>query len=102
MSLVKSSKVIKKALKERLIYLYPSNKGGYKGSYIIKDALDRGFKITSEQLSRYFSDKEQKNTLSESQIIWLCLRYGIDIELKISSPPFDEAKSIEKLKLIFG
>lgn len=103
MSLVKDSKVLKKHLLDRLKELYPSNVGfGFKNSVVVLDASERRFKIAPEQLSRYFSDKPQKNTLSESQIIWLAVRYGINIQLLITSPKFDEAESLKKLKLIFG
>lgn len=103
MSLVKDSKVLKKHIHDRLKELYPSNVGfGFKNSAVVLDASERRFKIAPEQLSRYFSDKPQKNTLSEAQIIWLAVRYGINIQLLVTSPKFDEAEAIKKLKLIFG
>lgn len=103
MSLVKDSKVLKKHLHERLKELYPSNVGfGFKNSAVVLDATERKFKIAPEQLSRYFSDKPQKNTLSENQVIWLAIRYGISIDLRIISPKFEEAEALKKLKLIFG
>lgn len=103
MSLVKESKVLKKHIHERLKELYPSNVGfGFKNSAVVLDASERRFKIAPEQLSRYFSDKPQKNTLSENQVIWLAIRYGIKFELLVDKPPFDEAEALKKLKLIFG
>jgi hypothetical protein len=114
MSLVKDSSNIKSKLLTRLKYLYPSNNGGYKGTLVIQDATERGFKITSEQLSRYFSGKPQKNTLSESQLIWLCLRYGLTIRLVVGDPiikdgklsydigDFNEAEALKLLNKIYG
>ena len=102
MSIVKESTTLKKALLDRLKELYPSNNGGYKGALVIQDALERKFKIAPEQLSRYFSEKAQKNTLSENQILWLSIRYGIDVRLKVEVTKFDEANALHKLKLIFG
>lgn len=103
MSLVKDSKVLKKHLHDRLKKLYPSNVGyGFKNSAVVLDATERKFKIAPEQLSRYFSDKPQKNTLSEAQIIWLAIRYGINFQLIITSPEFNEAEALKLLKKIFG
>lgn len=103
MSLVKDNKIIKKHLLNRLRELYPSNVGfGFKNSAVVQDASERNFKIAPEQLSRYFSDKPQKNTLSEVQVLWLTVRYGIDVNLVITAPKFDEAQALNKLKLIFG
>lgn len=103
MSIVKSSSKAKELLLLRLKELYPSNIGhGFKNSSVIKDAEERKFTIAPEQLSRFFSDKKQKSTLSENQIIWLCIRYGIDLRLQVTSLKFDEAEALKKLKLIFG
>jgi len=103
MSLVKDSKVLKEHLLKRLREQYPSNVGfQFKNSLVVQDAKERGFKIEAGQLSRYFSDKPQQNKLSEAQIIWLAIRYGIGFQLVITSPKFDEAEALKKLKLIFG
>lgn len=104
MSLVKDSKVLKKHIHDRLKELYPSNsESGFKNSSVIKDAKERGFKIDAGQISRYFNDKsDQQNKLSENQVLWIAIRYGIDIKLVINSPKFDEAEALKKLKLIFG
>jgi hypothetical protein len=102
MSLVKDSSVIKKALLIRLKELYPSNVGfGFRNASIINDAKERGFKIAPEQLSRYFSNSP-KNALSEVQIVWLCIRYGINLKLEVTSSKFEEVEALNKLKVIFG
>jgi len=115
MSVIKENKEIKEALLKRLKELYPSNIGfGFKNSMVVKDAEERGVKIAAEQISRYFSPKQQKNTLSEEQIIWLCFRYGITIRINIGEPvvrdgklyfevpKFDELKALQDLKRIYG
>lgn len=115
MSIIKDSPKLKEELLKRLKELYPSNIGfGFKNNLIIKDAKERGIKIAAEQLSRYFSDKPQKNTLSEEQIIWLSFRYGITIQLAIGVPvvkdngvvfevpKFDEAKALHILNILYG
>ena len=102
MSLVKDSVLVRNKLHDRLKELYPTNLGyGFKNAEVIKDATERSFKIAPEQLSRYFGDKP-KNGLSESQIIWLCIRYGITIKLQVDKPHFNELEALKKLKLIFG
>lgn len=96
--------MLKAHILNRLKELYPSNVGfGFKNSSVIKDAQERGFKIDAGQISRYFNDKpDQQNKLSENQVLWIAIRYGIDIKLSVSSNKFNEADSLKKLKLIFG
>jgi outer membrane lipoprotein-sorting protein len=116
MSVIKDSERLKEELLKRLKYLYPTNVGyGFKNSLVVKDAEERGVKIAAEQLSRYFSTKPQKNTLSENQITWLAFRYGIPLQLSIGVlvikedgrptfeiPPYDEAKALQMLKTLYG
>lgn len=114
MSIIKDSDTLKQALLTRLKDLYPTNLGyGFKNSAVVKDALERGVKIEAGQLSRYFG-KSKKNVLSEDQLIWLCFRFGIPIQLSIGVPlikegkivfeipRFDEAKALKMLKLLYG
>lgn len=114
MSIVKDSDRLKEELLKRLRELYPTNVGyGFKNSAVVKDASERGVKIEAGQLSRYFG-KGKKNVLSEEQLLWLSYRYGIFIQLSIGTPTirdnkiyfevekFNEAKSLQILKLIYG
>jgi hypothetical protein len=114
MSIVKDSERLKEELLKRLKELYPTNVGyGFKNSMVIKDAKERGVKIESGNLSRYFGTSK-KNGLSEEQLIWLAYRYGIMIQLSIGTPiikdgkisfevgKFNEAKSLQILKLLYG
>lgn len=114
MSIVKDSDRLKEELLKRLKELYPTNVGyGFKNSAVVKDASERGVKIEAGQLSRYFG-KGKKNVLSEEQLIWLSFRFGINIQLAIGVPAikdgkvhfevpaFNEAKSLQILKLIYG
>ncbi len=116
MSIVKDSSKIKEVLLERLKAIYPSDKGqGYVASKVIQDAKERGFVITPGCLSRYFSGKTHKSILSEEQIIYLCTRYGIPIQLivgkiyansdgliSVEVPKYDELKALKMLKLLFN
>lgn len=119
MSLIKDSSVLKEALLKRLKELYPTNVGyGFRNNVVVKDANERDFKIAAEQLSRYFSDKTTKNSLSEAQIQWLCVRYGIPVFLTVGVPvvmekdsklvienvipKFNEGNSLERLKKVYN
>lgn len=115
MSIVKDSSKIKQALLKRLQEVYPSDKGqGYIGAKIIQDASERNFKITAGCLSRYFANKTNKSILSEEQIIWLCVRYGLPIQLIVGKividnnkigieiPRYNESESLKLLKQIFN
>jgi hypothetical protein len=112
MSIIKESTRLKEELLKRLIELYPKGKR-FNNAEVIKDAEERSFKLASGAMSRYFSDKPQKNTLSDEQILWLALRYGIPVQLAIGvpvvngdkvdfiAPRFDELKSLKMLKQVF-
>lgn len=115
MSIIKDSTKIKEVLLARLKEIYPSDKGqGYVGSKVILDASERGFKITAGCLSRYFAGKTDKSILSEEQIIYLCTRYGIPLQLVVGKivvkddkiatevPRYDELNSLKMLKRIFN
>ena len=102
MSIVKESSAIRTALNKRLIHLYPnSNSDSFKHSLVIKDAEERGYKIAASSLSKYFKGIDS-GSLSENQIVWLCIRYGIDLVLRVQDKPFNEVDALNKLKLIFG
>ena len=115
MSIVKDSKVLKEAIHNRLKELYPSNAPcGFKQSAVVKDAAERGFVISSSSLSRYIKGDSQNSSLSESQILWLSIRFGIPVRLVVgnpeikdgmidySIPPLNEVNALKLLKLIFG
>lgn len=115
MSIVKDSVKIKQALLKRLCEIYPSEKGqGYVGSKVIQDAKERNFTITAGCLSRYFASKTTKSILSEEQIIWLCVRYGLPVQLIVGKvvvnegkigievPKYNESNSLKMLKQIFN
>lgn|ERR1700748_607510 len=112
MNLVKN-KHIKKALQDRWKELDIT-----KMSHVIRDAEERypEMKITSDRLSKWLSDYKHKGKsagLSESQITWLLVRYGIPVslnigvpkledgKLKFEIPPYDELSALKKLKEIF-
>lgn len=114
MSIVKESSRLREELHKRLKELYPSHKGLlFKNIDVVKDAAERGFKIDAGTLSRYISGNTKNSSLSEEQLIWLCIRYGITIRLvfgepnitangvELVIPPYNENKSLEKLRQIF-
>jgi hypothetical protein len=84
-----------------------------KPADIIKDAADLGMKIESASLSKYMKHGNCKGGLSEENIIWLCIRYGIEINLMVGTPvidnnkltldlpPYNEEKALAKLKVLF-
>lgn len=107
-SIVKDSKTIYKFLIQRVKEL------GLRPTDIIKDAEALGVKIESASLSKYLKHGNIKGALSEELIIWLSIRYGIDVylmvgtpkiedgKLKIDLPEYNEKKALAKLKVIFG
>lgn len=105
-SIVKDSTKIHSFLLQRIEELK------LKPAAIIKDAAGLGMKIENASLSKYMKNGNCKGGLSEETIVWLCIRYGIDLKLIVGSiklegkmeailPAYDEAKAITKLKTLF-
>lgn len=47
---------------------------------VVKDAQKNGVKISPSQLCRYINSKSQpKFGLKQSDVLWLCKRWGIDV-----------------------
>lgn len=77
MDIVKNSKSIHAALLKRW------EKLGLTSAAVIKDAAERGMTITKSGLSAY---KKHSKQLTQEQIIFLCLRYGIPVLLTVGNP----------------
>jgi len=92
-----------------------------KPVHIIKDAEERGMVINASSMSKYKSavkyDKDGsvksmnfKNSLTPIQLVWVCIRWGIFINIEIGEPvikgdkvefkvmPFNELKCLRKLR----
>lgn len=94
-SLVRSSSNIYKALTERFSELNVSQ------SQIIKDAKELGFSMHLPQLNRYINKDVEAYGLTEKQILFLCLRYGVDIKMGVKTNEYNEIECIKKVKTIF-
>ena len=95
--IVKSSSKIKKALTERFKELRITK------SDIVQDAEQRGHPIGLSTLSRYLNKGAYvKSGLSQEHILFLCVRYSIDIKLIINVKDYNKSEAIENLKKYFG
>lgn len=107
-SIIKSSKSIRTFLQQRM------NELSLTPAFVVKDAKDRGIKIDSASFSKYLHKEESSGGLPEESILFLAIRWGINInlivgtatisdgKLKVSLPKYDEAKALKQLKTIFG
>ena len=84
--IIKNSTRIRTLLKDRFVELNKSH------SDIVKDARARGVEITNSSLGRFMNHGNVKSTLSQEDIVWLCFRYGIEIQLMVGSPKIEEGK----------
>ena len=84
--IVKNSTRIRTLLKTRFDELKLSN------SQIVKDARERGREITNSSFGRFMNHGNVKSTLSQEDVVWLCFRYGIEIQLLVGSPKVTEGK----------
>lgn len=94
MSIIKESKGIKLALKQRIKEL------NLKPSAIVDDAQSRGLPLSKSTLSNFLNDKD-KGTPSDEIIVWLCIRYGIKININISKIPYIEKEALKVLKQVY-
>lgn len=107
--MIVKNKAVKKALKDRWAEL------DIKASEIVRDAKDRvpELKITSDRLSKWLSDKA-KSGLTETQVVYLCVRWHIPISINIGIPTingageisyvipkYDELAAITNIKKVF-
>jgi len=93
--IITDSTVIKRSLKDRFKEL------GLSYSMIEKDSVLRGRKgICKSSLSRYLNNNSV-NGLSHENIIWLCIRYSIRINLQVDKLEYNEEKALLMLSKIF-
>lgn len=101
MDLIKESKGIHKCLLTRW------NELGLKNAHIIKDAEERGMKLTKSNMSNYVNSG---TGMTQAQVLWLTIRYGIPTAVMIGQPtivenkiqfqipPYNELECIKNLK----
>lgn len=106
-SIIKDSSKIRKLLKERFDDLHLTSRE------IVNDAKEKGQSFTESSLSKYMKHGNSRNSLSEEAIIWLSVRYGVEIRLVVGKltlvngkltvidTKYNEKKCIEKLKQLF-
>lgn len=83
MDLIKESKGIHKCLLKRWEELE------LKNADIIHDAEERGMILTKSQMSNYVN----KNIgLTQTQVLWLSIRYFIPVQVQIGSPEINGDK----------
>lgn len=71
-------------------------------SKVAKDAKALGVSgINRSSVCKYFRS-ETKGTITHEQIIWLCVRYGIEVKVKVASLSYKEEDCLKKISLIFG
>lgn len=89
---------------------------GLKPAAIMRDAQERGMNIDGPRLSVYKKMLQTGKTnggLTFEQLTWLCIRYGIYININIGQPiiengklewkvlPYDELKALRHLSKAF-
>ncbi len=85
-SIIKDSIRIRTAIAARITELKLTAK------QVVVDADERGMAFTSASLSKYLNHGNVASTLSEENIVWLCLRYGIPINLFVGKAVMDKNK----------
>ena len=95
--IVKSSKTLRDSLKLRFKEL------NLTYDKVVADAKEKGLSITKSNISALFNQSlPGKNYPSQRQLLWLSIRYSIDIRLIIEIKKYDEEYAIKRLKLFFG
>ena len=88
--------LLSKGVKNKLKYRFKEL--NLKPSDVVKDAKERGMKtITKEKLSRYLnSDIPIHGFPTQKDVIWLCVRYGLEIQIKVNILTTPQEEWIEK------
>jgi hypothetical protein len=85
---------------------------GWKDSDLIKDGEERGTKIEPSRWTKY--KKNKSGQITDDVLYWICIRIGIDINLRYgkpvfdgnkitwSIPPYNELSCLQNLTKIFG
>ena len=96
--LILYSAVLKSKLKIRLF-----DELKLKYNDIIADAKEVGYKgLNKPNLSRYFTSTiPMSGSISQQSVLYLCIRYGVEIKLKVNIMPYDKEKCIQSIKKIF-
>lgn len=105
--IVKDDKMLRKVLLERLGEL-TAVPGGFRirqhneppltEKQIVDDARKRNCMLSSTSLNRFINYGNIVNGLKQEHILWLCGRYGIDVELKVGTATIVEKDGKYKLK----
>jgi hypothetical protein len=112
MDIIKDSTPIRNNLKLRIEELSLTPK------QMIEEAERHGIIFTQASLSKYLNKGNVKGCLTQETIIWLCVRYGIDVKLLVNTPvadftkpdaptitmkllPYNEQQCLTNLKKIF-
>ena len=107
-SIIKDSARIRKLIQERFHSLDLSS------TQVVDDAAERGMAFTKASLSKYLNHGNIASTLSEENIILICTRWGITINLYIGNavmekdkikfvlPKYNEEECLNNLKKVFN
>lgn len=94
MSIIKDNIEIREALFKRITELQLTLK-----DVTIQAERQFGRKIHPSQLSRYFSETPSPGPkITEDDVIWLCIRYGIDISLDVKLNRYNEKTRIHAIR----
>lgn len=95
--IIRSSSRIRQLLIDRFKEL------GLKAIDVIADAKEKGLILNEAGYSRYFSnDLKNGNVLTQYQILWLCVRYNVIIDINVSRLPYNEKECLKRLKQLTG
>lgn len=64
---------------------------------VIADAAKLGRQLHQSQLSRYFN-KHDRMSIGQSDIIWLCKRYGVTVTVNVEITRYNEKDCINRIK----
>lgn len=94
LDLIASNILIKRKLKERIVALRLTY------DKIIEEAKKHNIKgITKSSLSVYLNNVDSLHgSLTQKAVVYLCLRYGIDIKITVSTKEYNEEECIKELE----
>jgi hypothetical protein len=95
--------IIKSSVKIRTMLLLRIKALEITWEQVVKDGKTVGINIRKSALIRYFQEPQEKGmVLNQFEILYLTCRYGLDVELRVSMPAYNEMECRRMVARLIG
>ena len=91
--------IVKSSVKIKQLLLIRFQELKLSFSDVLRDGMENGMKLNKSGLTRYFSQGEiSGNSLTQFQILYLCVRFGISIQFKVEKVEYNQRECLRKVE----